>query len=128
MTPDEHAAKARELLAAAGTLHQRLFDRVMSGAITDDRSVLAVAGLAAALAQVHATLATIQPASASGLAEVAEYRGFGAARDEFAEALSFPGEEDPVPQGGYGDDGSGRAALDAQDDDPSTGWDSLGPP
>lgn len=127
MTPDEHAAKAHEMLGAVSAIQQRLFDRVLSGALADDHSVIAVAGLTAALAQVHATLATIPPAPALRPAEAADFRGFGDAKDLYDDSLNFHGEDDPGRLGGYADDGSGRAVLDA-DDDPSTGWEGLGPP
>jgi hypothetical protein len=126
MTPDEHAAKAREMLAAASAVHQRLFDRVMSGDIAEDQAVLAVVGLTAALAHVHAILATIRPAPAPAprSAAPAEYTGFGRPDDGYEDPLFFPGEDEPGPQAGYSDD-SGKAVLDAQDDDSSSGWDGL---
>jgi hypothetical protein len=56
MTPEEHAAKAKEMLAASTAVHNQLFERVTSGETVDDQTMLAAIGLTAALAQVHATL------------------------------------------------------------------------
>ena len=127
MTPDEHAAKAREMLDAASAVHQRLFDRVVSGDIAEDRTVIAVVGLTAALAHVHATLATlatIRPAPALRSTEAAEYAGFGKLDDRLEDSPFFPGEDDPGPPIGYPDN-AGKDVLDAPEDDSSSDWDGL---
>ena len=124
MTPDEHAAKAREMLNAASTIHQRLFDRVVSGDITEDQTVMAIAGLTATLAHVHAILATIRPAPAPQSTAAAEYPGFGRAGDGYEDQLFFPGEDDPGPPIGYADN-AGKDVLDAPEDDSSSDWDGL---
>jgi len=127
MTPDAHAAKARELLDAASVIHRRLLDRVMSGDIADDQTIVAVVGLTAALAHVHATLATIatiRSAPAPRSTAPANYPRFGKPDDAYEDSLLFPGEDDPGPPVGYADD-VGKAVLDAQDDDSSADWDGL---
>lgn len=59
MTPDEHAAQAREMLAAATHVHNEMFGKLQSGELPGDVAMPLMA-LTAALAQVHATLSLRQ--------------------------------------------------------------------
>ena len=63
MTPDQHYRRADELLEHAGAQRDRLKERIGTGQVGYAEGELAVRSVAltVALAQAHATLATVTP-------------------------------------------------------------------